>query len=150
MADFYDLESLFAQLDRDIPSNLTDIGIKIQQDMKLFWLESVYSSKSPHYDYTELLLNSARISEPKKINGEWIIEIYISETEMHKNLAWYNLEELGIKVDDQVSLFEVSERMAIIERSENIMDTMKEQWLDNKVALDYIINKLRSKYNVLE
>jgi len=149
MADFYDLESLFAQLDRDIPSNLTDIGIKIQQDMKLFWLESVYSSKSPHYDYTELLLNSARISEPKKINGEWIIEIYIDDKEIHSNPAWYNLEELDIKVDDQVSLAQVAERMDIIGRSDNIMDTMKGKWLDNSEALNYILNKLRSKYDIL-
>jgi len=149
MADFYDLESLFAQLDRDVPNNLTDIGIKIQADMRLFWLESIYSSRSPHYDYTELLLNSARVSEPKKINGEWIIEIYIDDKEMHSNPAWYKLEELGISVGDSVSLFEVSERMAIIKRSEDIMDTMKEKWLDNKVALDYILNKLRSKYDIL-
>lgn len=128
---------------------MIDIATKIQTDMRIFWLESVYASKSPNYDYTELLLNSARVSEPKKINGEWIVEIYIDDKEMHSNPAWYNLSELGISVGDSVSLFEVSERMAIIERSENIMDTMKEKWLDNKVALDYIINKLRSKYDIL-
>lgn len=149
MADFYDLESLFAQLDRDIPNYLTDIGIKIQADMRLFWLESVYASKSSHYDYTELLLNSARISEPKKINGEWIVEICIDDKEMHSNPSWYNLEELGIKVDDQVSLAQVAERMDIIGRSDNIMDTMKEKWLDNSEALNYILNKLRSKYDIL-
>jgi len=149
MADFYDLESFFAQLDRDVPNYLSDIGVKIQQDMRLFWLESVYSSRSSHYDYTELLLNSARVSEPKKINGEWVIEIYIDDKETHSNPAWYNLSELGISVGDSVSLFEVSERMSIIKRSENIIDTMKEKWLDNKVALDYILNKLRSKYDIL-
>jgi hypothetical protein len=26
---------------------------------------------------------------------------------------------------------------------------MKEKWLDNKQALDYILNKLRSKYDIL-
>ena len=144
-----DLDEIIKQIEKDLVEDLKEVALKIQADMRIFWLESVYASRSPHYDYTEILLNSARVSEPKKINGEWIIEIYISETEMHKNLAWYNLEELGIKVDDQVSLFEVSERMAIIERSENIMDTMKEKWLDNKVALDYILNKLRSKYDIL-
>jgi len=149
MADFYDFESLYAQLDRDIPNYMIDVATKIQADMRIFWLESVYASMSNYYDYTELLLNSARVSEPKKINGEWIIEIYIDDKEMHSNPAWYNLAELGISVGDSVSLFEVSERMAIIKRSEDIMDTMKEKWLDNKVALDYILNKLRSKYDIL-
>ena len=149
MADFYDFESLYAQLDRDIPNYMIDVATKIQADMRIFWLESVYASMSNYYYYTELLLNSARVSEPKKINGEWIIEIYIDDKEMHSNPAWYNLAELGISVGDSVSLFEVSERMAIIKRSEDIMDTMKEKWLDNKVALDYILNKLRSKYDIL-
>lgn len=149
MGVYNSIEEFLSQLDNDIPNYLSNIGLEIQQDMRLFWLESVYASQSEHYEYTEMLLNSAKIFEPKKNGNEWTIEIYISDTEMHQNTAWYNLKELGIEVGDQVSLFEVSERMAIIERSENIMDTMKDKWLDNKKALDYILNKLRSKYNII-
>ena len=144
-----DLDEIIKQIERDFVENLKEVALQIQADMRLFWLESVYSSRSPHYEYTELLLNSARVSEPRKVGNEWIIEIYIDDKEMHSNSAWYNLEELGIKVGDSVSLFEVSERMAIIERSDNIMDTMKEKWLDNKVALDYILNRLKQKYDIL-
>jgi hypothetical protein len=144
-----DLDEIIKQIERDLLEPIREVALQIQQDMRVFWLESVYSSRSPHYDYTELLLNSARVSEPRKVGNEWIIEIYIDDKEMHSNPAWYNLEELGIEVGDAVSLFKVSERMDIIGRSENIMDTMKEKWLDNKQALDYILNKLRSKYDIL-
>lgn len=147
--NFYDIKSIIVQLDKDTPNHLTDIATKIQSDMRVFWLESVYSSRSEYYEYTELLLNSARISEPQKIGNEWTIEIYIDDKEMHSNPAWYNLKELGISVGDEVSLAQVAERMDIIGRSDNIMDTMKEKWIDNKVALEYILNKLRSKYDVL-
>jgi hypothetical protein len=148
MAVFNDLESFYAQLENDIINELREISIKIQEDMRLFWLQSVYANRSEKYKYTELLLNSARVSEPKKIGDEWIVEIYI-DTANHKNPAWYNLQELGISVNDPVPLNVVAERMSIIGRSENIMDTMNEKWVDNSEALNYVLDKLRAKYDMI-
>jgi hypothetical protein len=148
MADFYDLNSLYKQLEKDIQNDLRKVAKEIQEDMKLFWLESVYASRSPYYDYTELLLNSAKVSEVKKINGEYIIEIYISDNN-HINNAWYNLEELGITVGQKVTLEQVAERMAIIGRSDDIMVDMSNKWLDNSRAISEILSMLRNKYDIL-
>lgn len=145
MADFYDLESLFTQLDRDIPDYMMDIAIKIQADMRLFWLESVYASKSPNYDYTDDLLESTRISKPKKVGNEWVVEIYIDQT-AHTNKAWYN--EMGFSVGDEVPISAVADRMFEIGRSGDIMEEMSQKYLDNSEALKYVINKLRSKYDI--
>ena len=148
MADFYDINLLYKQLEKDVENDLRKVANQIQADMRLFWLESVYANQSPRYEYTELLLNSAKVSEVKKINGEYIIEIYISDNN-HINNAWYKLEELGITVGQKVTLEQVAERMVIIGRSDDIMVEMNNKWLDNSRAINELLSMLKSKYDII-
>lgn len=143
-----DLNSIYKQIEKDIQNSLREVAIQIQEDMRLFWLNSIYASKSPMYSYTEELLNSTKISEPKKIGNEWVVEIYI-DTSDHTNPAWYNLSELGISVGQKVGLDKIAERMFIIGRSGNIMNEMNERWISNGEALNYVLSRLKSKYDII-
>ena len=148
MATFNSIEDFFKQLDNHIPDTLKNIAKEIQEDMRFFWLQSIYANKGSYYKYTNDLLESTKVSEPYKVGDEWRIYIYISE-EDHTNKAWYNLSELGISKGENVPITLVAERMQLIGRSGNIMDEANKKWLANGKAMQDIINRLKQKYDII-
>ena len=77
MATYNSVEELYAQMQKDIIKELEDISVKVQQDIRLYFLENIYNYEPKVYERTNMLLNSCKVSPVQNKNGEFYIEIYI-------------------------------------------------------------------------
>jgi hypothetical protein len=149
MAVFSDIESWYAQLEKDIIRELTDIATKIQQDARLFLLKRIYSIPTIVYKRTEMLLNSCEISPVQNKNGEYYIEIFIDPETLHAVNAWYNDEAMGISTGDKMTLAQVAEHIARTRDNADVMESMNEEWLESGRFIDELLDYLHSKYDML-
>lgn len=142
-----DLNEIIKQIEKDLMRKLEQIAIKIQQDIKLYWIENIYSFPTKTYERTKMLLNSCKVSPVKKENGELIIEIYIDHDTIHQNPAWYDDTEMGIEVGEYMTLEEVAEHESNL--GKDAVGTVSEEWENTGRFINEMMSFLRSKYDVL-
>lgn len=146
--DFGSIEEVYAQMQKDIIQELEGIAIKIQQDIRLYFLENIYDYEPKVYERTNLLLNSCKISPVQNKNGEFYIEIYIDHDTVHANPSWYDETEMGVEVGDYMTLDEVAEHFAI-SVGKDAIGTVNETWESTGRFINEMMSFLRSKYDVL-
>ena len=148
MAVYNDIESFSRHMENDIKNQLGDIAIRIQQDIRLYFLENIYNYEPKVYQRTDMLLNSCKVSPVQNKNGEFYIEIYIDHDTVHRNSAWYDEPEMGIEVGDYMTLDEVAEHFAI-SLGKDAVGTVNEEWEATGRFISEMMSFLRSKYDIL-
>jgi len=146
--DFGSIEAFYAQLQRDTMKELEGIAVKVQQDIRLYFLENIYNYSPKIYERTDMLLNSCKVSPVQNKNGEFYIEIYIDNKTVHVNPSWYDESEMGVSVGDYMTLDEVSEHFAI-GMGKNAVGTVNDEWESTGKFISEMMSFLRSKYNIL-
>ena len=146
--DFGSIEAFYAQLQRDTMKELEGIAVKVQQDIRLYFLENIYNYSPKIYERTDMLLNSCKVSPVQNKNGEFYIEIYIDDKTVHANPSWYDESEMGVSVGDYMTLDEVSEHFAI-GMGKNAVGTVNDEWESTGKFISEMMSFLRSKYNIL-
>ena len=148
MGAYNSIEELYAQMQKDIMKELETIAVKIQQDIRLYFLENIYNYEPRVYKRTDMLLNSCKVSPVQNKNGEFYIEIYIDHDTVHRNSAWYDEPEMGIEVGDYMTLDEVAEHFAI-SLGKDAVGTVNEEWEATGRFIIEMMSFLRSKYDIL-
>lgn len=145
---FNSIEEFYTQMQKDIIKELESIALKIQQDIRLYFLENIYDYEPKVYERTNMLLNSCKVSPVQNKNGEFYIEIYIDHDTVHANPAWYDETEMGIEVGDYMTLDEVAEHFAI-SLGKDAVGTVNEEWEATGRFISEMMSFLRSKYDIL-
>jgi hypothetical protein len=148
MGTYNSIEEFYAQMQKDVIKELETIAIKVQQDIRLYFLENIYNYTPQVYERTNLLLNSCKVSPVQNKNGEFYIEIYIDHDTVHANPAWYDETEMGIEVGDYMTLDEIAEHFAI-SMDKNAVGAVNEVWENTGRFINEMMSFLRSKYDVL-
>jgi hypothetical protein len=146
--DYGSIEEFYAQLQRDTLRELEEIAVKVQQDIRLYFLENIYNYEPKVYERTDMLLNSCKVSPVQNKNSEFYIEIYIDHDTVHANPAWYDESEMGISVGDYMTLDEVSEHFAL-EMGKDAVGTVNEEWESTGKFINEMMSFLRSKYDMV-
>lgn len=142
-----DIDNLYMDLENDTKDYMNELADEIKNDLDILIEQNIYNSYTPSkYVRTEELKNSVIVKPSKKYNGEWTIEVYISNKKHSKN--GFKEEK---RLDDIIEFFENGEASWRDYEEVPTFSIVKDVWLSGQEckALKVIIDKLKKKYSIL-
>jgi hypothetical protein len=139
------LDGFYVDLDKQIIQALEQEAIEIRETM-FNYIQSIYDSYSSPtvYNRTMEFLNSAKITPVQNNNGEYYIEIYISE-EVHSPNGWYPEEKTLSEIADY---FAEGYGYGRNGGKFNTMETINEEYIETGKALKDMLNYLRKNFDI--
>lgn len=146
----YDEDVFYKELEKDIKKALRAISVQIKKDIEKYIEENIYKAYDPFtYKRTKDLFKSVEIKPVKQVDGEWYVEIYISEEQHPENKYWHEEEK---SYDEIIEFFEDGEADWRGNDKVKTISLAEKEWVGSQTGKAYreVLKYLKSKYDIVK
>ena len=143
-----DIDSLYRDLENDAKDYMNELAEDIKRDLDMLIEQNIYNAYEPSsYERTDELKNSVLVKPARKYNGEWNIEVYISNAK-HSENGFYPEEK---RLDEIIEFFEDGDASWRDNQNVETFSIAKDIWLSGSAckAFRQLLNKLKRKSTIL-